>query len=152
MTYTNDTLIRRFVDGEESGKSNRMAIAAFEGWTLLWGYGHALYAARRDDGCLFVYNGWNGRSQTTSTHMNALKSRAKGRYGEPTNDGQTVVAKVDGEGGGQIVQRPPSGHILVIDDDARPGTSYGKLDAEGRAELTDLDGRHVPSPGGQASS
>lgn len=151
MTLTNANLIRRFVDGETSGKCNRMAISEFEGWTLLWGYGHALYAARRqDDGLMFVYKGWYGRSQTTSTHLNKLTGKAKGHYGKPVEDGHRVRAVVDGEGDGEIVQAPPSGHILIVVDEERPDTSYGKLDAEGRPELSELDGRYVPSPNGAA--
>jgi hypothetical protein len=148
MSYTNDDLIQRFVRGRESGKANRMAIAEFEGWTLLWGYGHALYGARSPDGTMYVYYGWYGRSNTTSTHMNKVKGKAKGEYGEPRNDGESVRVLVDGEGGGEVVQEPPTGHVLIVVDDVRPGTSYGKLNAEGRPELEALDGRHVPSPNG----
>jgi hypothetical protein len=151
MSYTNAELIRRFVQGENSGKCNRMAIAAFEDWTLLWGYGHALYAARRDDGALWVYDGWDGYSQTTSTHMGKVKGIAQEHYGEPTPDGKRMSVVVDGEGGAEVIQRPPSGFMLMVVD-ADPGTDYGTLDAEGRPELAGLDGRHVQSPSGASSS
>lgn len=151
MTLSNSNLIRRFVDGETSGKCNRMAIAEFEGWTLLWGYGHALYAARRqDDGLLVVYDGWNGYSQTTSTHMNALTGKAEDRYGEPTDDGHQFRVVVDGEGDGEILEEPPRGHLLLVVDEA-PGCEYGTLDAEGRPEIDAFDGRHVPSPDGAST-
>ena len=151
MTYSNESLVRRFVDGETSGKCNRMAIAEFEGWTLLWGYGHALYAARRqDDGLMFVYYGWYGRSETTSTHLNKLKGKAKGRYGEPRDDGEGLRVVV-GDDSAELESAPPSGHRLVVVDEGRPGTSYGTLDAAGRPELEGFDGRHVPSPGGSSS-
>lgn len=151
MTYSNDNLIRRFVDGETSGKCNRMAIAEYDGWTLLWGYGHALYAARRkDDGLMFVYDGWYGRSQTTSTHLNKLKGKAKGRYGEPRDDGDGLRVLV-GDDSAQLEAAPPSGRQLIIVDEGQPGTSYGTLSAEGRPELSQWDGKHVPSPGGTSS-
>lgn len=146
--YTNEDLIRRFVRGGEDGEANNMAISECDGWTLLWGYGHALYAARRkDDELLFVYNGWHGYSQTTSTHMGKLRATAKTAYGKPREDGYEVRAVVTGDGQGKVLQAPPGGHELIIVDD-RVGTSYGKLDAEGRPELSDLDGRYVPTPSG----
>jgi len=149
---SNGDLIQRFVVGGTSGKCNRMAVAEFEGWTLLWGFGHALYAARRqDDGMLVVYEGWHGRSQTTSTHINALTGKAEDRYGDPINDGVNFEVAVDGEGGAEILEAPPKGHVLIIVDDVRPGCNYGTLDAHGRAELSEFDGRHVPSPNGTSS-
>lgn len=151
MTYSNDSLIRRFVDGKTSGKCNRMAIEEHDGWTYLWGYGHALYAARSPDGTLYVYYGWYGRSQTTSTHMNKLKGKAKGAYGEPRNDGESVRAVVDGEGGAQVVQAPPQGHVLIVVEDGRPGMSYGRLDAADRAELKEVDDRALNAPSGSSS-
>jgi hypothetical protein len=148
MTHTNDDVIRRFVQGKESGKANRMAIEERDGWTFLWGYGHAMYGARSPDGTLYVYYGWYGRSNTTSTHMNKLKGKAKGAYGEPRNDGESVRVVVDGEGGANVEPEPPSGHVLIVVDDGRPGTSYGQLDDAGRPELAEFDGRHLKAPNG----
>jgi len=148
MTYTNDEVIQRFVAGETEGKANRMAISERDEWTFLWGYGHALYGARSPDGTLYVYDGWQGRSQTTSTHMNTLKGKAKKRYGDPRAKGEEIRAVIDGEGGGSIVQTPAEGHELLIPTEARPATSWGTFDAEGRPELDRFDGKHVASPSG----
>lgn len=146
---TNDQLIRRFVSGETSGKCNRMAIEdGPDGWTFLWGYGHALYAARKDGGPLFVYDGWYGRSRTTSSHLNALKGKAKAAYGEPRNDGLSVRAVVDGEGAGKVVQAPPHGRALIVVDEGRPGMNYGRLDTADRPELSDVDDAHLTAPSG----
>lgn len=146
--YTNDEVIGRFVRGKTDGKSNRMAIVTFEGWTLLWGYGHALYGARdRDSGTLFVYNGWHGRSSTTSSHINSLKRAAKNVYGEPRDGGMTVRVAADGTGEVDVEQEPPRGYELVITDEGKPGTHYGKLSTS-RPELQELTDRHVPSPNG----
>lgn len=150
MTLTNEDLVRRFVQGGDSGKSNRMAIAAFEDWTLLWGYGWALYGARRDDGTLFVYDGWDGYSSTTSSHMTLLTSAATSAYGDSQDDGHSVKAVVDGDGGTVVTKEPPVGHVYIRID-ADPGTDYGRLDAPDRPELTDLDDRHVPSPDGAST-
>jgi len=147
MGYTNAAVIRRFVRGETDGKCNRMAIAEGEGWTFLWGYGHALYAARSPDETLFIYDGWYGYSRTTSTHLNTLKNAAKQVYGEPRRDGQYLRVVVDGDGGGDITHRPPTGRDLIIVDRGQPGTSYGKLDTD-RPELDAFEGRYVPSPSG----
>lgn len=148
MTYTNQSLISHFVCGGESGKCNNMAIEERDDWTYLWGYGHALYAARSPDGTLYVYMGWYGRSNTTSTHMNKLKSEAKQVYPRTREEGEKVRALVDGDGGTEIVESPPTGRVLVLVDEGRPGTSYGKLDAEGRLELEHVDGKHLRAPSG----
>jgi len=149
---TNDQVIERFVNGGESGKSNRMAIAEFEDWTLLWGYGHALYGVRRGDGSLFVYDGWDGYSRTTSSHMTKLKAKATSVYGEVHSAGQKLQAVVDGEGGAEVVERPPGGHTLFIVHEGEIGKSYGRLKAQGRPELEELSDRHIPSPNGAGGS
>lgn len=147
--YSNKGLVEHFVDGGTSGKCNRMAIEeGDDGWTYLWGYGHALYAARKAGGPLFIYNGWYGYSSTTSKHLNALKSAAKSAYGEPRNDGDTVRAKVDGDGGMALQQRPPKGRALIVVESGQPGTSYGKLKAPDRAELSHVHDRHLSAPDG----
>lgn len=153
MTLTNKNLIGRFVKGMESGKCNRMAIEHVEesrygeGWTFLWGYGWALYAARRkSDGAIWIYDGWYGHSQTTSTHMNELKGRAKARYGEARTEGEGVRVAVHGDST-EIMNTPAEGHVLTIVDDA-PERDYGKLDADGRPELKNIDDRHVKGPNG----
>lgn len=148
MNYANDDLIERFVRGHEDGKANRMAIEARDDWTFLWGYGHALYGARSPSGTLFVYDGWNGRSNTTSTHMNSLKGKAKSAYGEPREDGDAMRVLVDGEGGGEVTSAPPKGHVLIIVEDGRPGTNYGRLDDAGRRELSGFADTHVGAPSG----
>lgn len=147
--FRNDELVTRFVRGEASDgdQACHMAISRYADWTLLWGYGWALYAALRDDGRLFVYNGWYGYSVTTSQHLGSLKAAARKRYGDPIDAGHQVRAVVDGQGGGAVVQGPIDGHHLSIVD-AAPETSYGRLDADGRAELAEIDGGSVPSPKG----
>lgn len=131
-----------------SGKSNRMAIESAGDWTFLWGYGHALYAARQDGGPLYIYDGWYGYSATTSKHLNALKSAAKSAYGEPREDGESVRVVTDGAGGTEVVQAPPTGRTLIVVDDADPGTSYGRLDGKGRPELDHVEDRHLSAPNG----
>lgn len=151
MTYSNSDLLNRFLSGKTTGRCNRMAIEEHGDWTFLWGYGHALYAARhQEDGMLFVYDGWNGYSPTTSTHLNALKSKAKSRYGEPRNDGDQLQLVVTGEES-ELTESPPQGHEYVLVEDADPRTSYGQLNAIGRPELSHVDGKHLNSPGGSSS-
>mgnify|MGYP000500529564 CR=1 FL=1 len=149
MSYTNGELVKRFVRGGSDGKCNRMAIEdGPDHWTFLWGYGHALYAARKHGGPLYIYDGWYGYSQTTSSHLNRLKSAAKGAYGEPRADGDTVRVLVDGNGSGQVTQKPPTHRALIVVDDDQPGTSYGRFDAKDRPELEDLDGEYLEAPNG----
>lgn len=37
------------------------------------GYDHAVYAARRNNGTIVIFNGWKGRSVSTTQHIGTLK-------------------------------------------------------------------------------
>lgn len=147
MTLSNDSLIRRFVEGGDSGKCNRMAISREGDWTLLWGFGHALYAARKDEGPLFVYEGWYGRSQTTSTHLNNLKGKARKTYVEVDDPAKDVCVTVDGDGGAEI-EGVINEVVLAVVEEGRPGLSYGRFGAGGRPELSHLSRRRIEAPSG----
>jgi hypothetical protein len=145
--YTNDELLSHFVEGATTGKANSMAIEERGEWTLLWGYGHALYAARKANGPLYIYNAWYGYSSTTSTHLNKLKRTARSHYPTECKDGTMLRALVTGDGLDSLTSTPPRGKVVVVTNNGRPGTSYGKLETN-RPELSELDGRQVKAPNG----
>lgn len=154
MTMSNDSLIKSFVRGDTSGKANRMAIEETDNWTLLWGYGWALYAARRkDDETMFVYDGWNGYSQTTSTHMNKLKGEVKSNYPMRDHSKNAVKAKITVGSDGSDTEfdsTPPVGRVGVICSKADPSCKYSKMKSDGRSELSNLSG--VSAPEGHGGS
>jgi hypothetical protein len=78
MTITNQDLVDRFHDGEESGVANNMEIAQMPGGgTAVIGYGHAVYAYRPPDDRFgpLVFTGWRDASKTSREHINMLGSR-----------------------------------------------------------------------------
>jgi hypothetical protein len=70
---TNEDLIRDFSRGE-SGTANNLASVPVTryGRMFLVGYGHAVYAVRHEDGTITLFNGWRGRSTTTSQHLSLI--------------------------------------------------------------------------------
>lgn len=148
---SNEALCNRFVRGDagDGYQANRMAVEVREDCSLLWGYGHALYGARfGDDGPCYVYNGWYGRSRTTSKHLNVLADAARNVYADEHDAGDQIRVTVDGEGNGEVLAEPPTGRCVVRVEDSDPGTNYGRFDAGGRPELSDLDGEMLHAPSG----
>lgn len=152
---SNDSLIKSFVRGDTSGKSNRMAIEETDNWTLLWGYGWALYAARRkDDETLFVYDGWNGYSSTTSTHMNNLARKVKSNYPMRDHAKESLRAKVSvgpEETETEIETSEAEGRVGVICPEADPRHKWGQMKTQDRDEISDLSGVTAPEGGGGSS-
>lgn len=92
MTQDNASLVEAFVNGDTSGKSNRMEIVegpvdyngekVAPGETALIGYGWAMYAKRTKGGRVTAYWGWvdwakskrgnNPGKSTTERHMDLL--------------------------------------------------------------------------------
>lgn len=104
MTLTNREVVKRFCRAV-SGKSNKMESVAFEttGDAFLWDYGWALLAHRTATGTIYVYDGWDGHSSTTTKHLNLVKTSAdeiipaKPNYdaGVFDADGRTELLKFD---------------------------------------------------------
>jgi len=146
MTYTNEKLIKRFVRGAENGKSNRMAIEALDnGWTLLWGYGWALYGARSPNEVVYIYMGWYGYSNTTSAHMNKLKDCAETVYGEAEPMDQLRVIVSDGL---KFENYDFEEDCLIVENDS-PRHKYNSLRHE-RPELKAIEDQNAQAPNGQA--
>ena len=92
-----DTLARRFAEGNDprsiASASNVTAeTTPADGYdAVIVGYGHAVYAARRTDGSIVLFEGWRDRSQSTRCQLTKLASgfRAGGRGDfDRTDDGQ----------------------------------------------------------------
>ncbi len=80
MPVAQRTLADRFARGETTGTASNMRIHEDGDWTLLVGYGHAVYAARSPDGRIYVFDGWAMRktrrwagSQSTKGQMSQLR-------------------------------------------------------------------------------
>jgi len=72
-TTTNDDVAMAFVHGRPKATQNLASIRLSEqGLMVLVGHAHAALAVRHSDGTIRRYNGWYGRSNTTSTHLNLL--------------------------------------------------------------------------------
>jgi hypothetical protein len=77
MIVSNEELVNRFYDGYENGKSNNMHIAEYPGGaTVVVGFGHAIYAYRRDgaDFKPVVFTGWADASRSSARHISLLTS------------------------------------------------------------------------------
>jgi hypothetical protein len=74
---SNLDLVERFARGFERGASNRMEIKRDGNETIIVGYGHAVYARRKPNGTIILYDGWYGYSPTTSTHLNMIRPYAE---------------------------------------------------------------------------
>lgn len=73
---SNEQLVERFVRGFRKGESNRMEIRQDGNETIIVGYGHAIYARRKPNGNIILYDGWYGYSPTTSRHLNLIRPYA----------------------------------------------------------------------------
>lgn len=66
-------LAREFANGGRHGRASNVRIHDVAGgYTLLVGYGHAVYAARASDGYIVAYRDWHGYSPTTSSQMTKM--------------------------------------------------------------------------------
>lgn len=150
MSYTNADLVEHFVNGGTSGKCNRMAIEEDEenDATFLWGYGHALYAARLNGGdTLVLFNGWYGYSTTTSQHLNLVRRKAKAAYGEPKQAGENIRVQVSGDGV-ELLESPPAGRAFLVAEEGQPAMKYGTLKTEGWDLLDPWTDRRLNAPSG----
>lgn len=64
MAYSHQEVRSRFERGETTGKGHNMHIEQHNDWTLLVGYGHAVYAARSPEGRIVTFLGWKNKSVT----------------------------------------------------------------------------------------
>lgn len=153
--YTNKDLIRHFVRGGSDGQANRMAIQETDDFDLLWGYGWALYAARRkSDGAVFVYQGWSGFSNTTTTHIRCLVRKAKKHKSSKAKPDAHVAAKVSvgsNESTVEMSSEPPSGDVVALCPEAEPSCKYSRLKTE-RNELEDVSVTNPPEGYGDDNS
>lgn len=75
MTVSNQELVDRFHNGEESGVAANMEIAQMPGGGVaVIGYGHAVYAYRPPDERFVpvVFTGWRDASKSSRRHVNLL--------------------------------------------------------------------------------
>lgn len=83
MTLSHRSVVRRFTNGETSGKSSSLSISDLgDGYTALVGYGHAAYAVRLPNGTTVRFDGWafqqcrprqhSGSATTKSNHWPAM--------------------------------------------------------------------------------
>jgi hypothetical protein len=106
MTQAQSDLVRQFksgIEAEDIEDASNMAVEETDesGYdAILVGYGHAVYAARRDDGTFVQYDGWKGRSISTNTHLGKIRYKL---------DNQNIET----EG------RPGRGHFPEYDDQRR---------------------------------
>jgi len=78
MTYSNADLVRRFAEGESTGKASNMEIVETDGGDrAIVGYGHAVYALSAGDDRFddVVFVGWSGASSSTTQHIAECKRR-----------------------------------------------------------------------------
>jgi hypothetical protein len=69
-------LARRFTDGATSGQASNVEIQERENFTLLVGYGHAVYAARdKATGEITVFQGWQMRGTRRWSGSPSTKSQ-----------------------------------------------------------------------------
>lgn len=73
---SNQELVERFARGFGQGASNRMEIKKDGNETVIVGYGHAIYARRKPNGSIILYDGWYGYSPTTSRQLNLIRPYA----------------------------------------------------------------------------
>jgi len=77
---TQTALGRQFAAGHDPsriGDASNVAVEPcdIEGYdALIRGYGHAVYAVRRDDGEITIFEGWRGRSSSTSCQLTKIGS------------------------------------------------------------------------------
>lgn len=80
MTTSNRQLIKNLLTGRHNNftdkKANSMMIREKDGYTILEGYGHALYGLKKG-GTVILFDDWYGYSSTTSSHLNRLRGMAK---------------------------------------------------------------------------
>lgn len=75
-----DTLARQFAAGHDPSSISAASNVTAEGTAadgydaVIVGYGHAVYAARRTDGSIVLFEGWAGRSVSTTQHLGKLRS------------------------------------------------------------------------------
>lgn len=62
MSYSHADVKRRFERGETTGKGHNMAIVQHNDYTLLVGYGHAVYAVRTPRGRIVRFDGWKNQA------------------------------------------------------------------------------------------
>lgn len=71
-------LARQFESGEDAdfipdASNVKVVETSKEGYdALLIGFGHAVYAARRDDGTIVYFEGWYGYSPSTSCQLSKM--------------------------------------------------------------------------------
>lgn len=76
MTYSNNTLARRFRNGESTGQSANMEIEQdSDGFSVVWGYEWAVYALRTPNGKTYAFDGWSDYSKSTNLHISLLNCR-----------------------------------------------------------------------------
>lgn len=99
MTLSNAELVEQFVNGETSGKSNRMEIVkgpishagntyVLEGETAIVAYGWAVYAKRSSNGRVLLFNGWRdwandkpGQSgRSTLRHLSLIEKKSEPNF------------------------------------------------------------------------
>lgn len=79
MTQAQSDLVQQFKAGYSPDRiedASNMAVEETDvsGYdAILVGYGHAVYAARRDDGSFVQFDGWKGRSISTNTHLGKIR-------------------------------------------------------------------------------
>lgn len=76
MMNQND-LGRAFKRGETNHRASNVQIVERGDFTVLLGYGHAVYAARhKESGAITHFEGWRGYSVSTSCQLSKLGTRA----------------------------------------------------------------------------
>lgn len=94
-----DTLARHFAAGNdpssiESASNVTVEPTGVDGYdAVIVGYGHAVYAARRTDGSIILFEGWRGRSVSTTQHITKLRTGF--RQGGPTEVDTDSEARPD---------------------------------------------------------
>jgi len=72
----NRELIEKFVEGEQDIRTGNLSVVHIDTFTLLVGYGHAVYAKRDVLGTIIVYDGWRTYSNTSARHLGVVRPHA----------------------------------------------------------------------------
>lgn len=72
----NKELVDKFVKGEQVGRTNNLSIIHIDTFTLLVGYGYAVYAKRSVFGDITVYDDWRTYSNASARHLGLIRPRA----------------------------------------------------------------------------
>jgi len=72
----NRELVERFVKGERDIRANSLSVISIDTFTLLVGYGHAVYAKRDVLGNITVYDEWRTYSNTSARHLGLIRPYA----------------------------------------------------------------------------